>query len=173
MALSISVFFVSLLLCLSQSVFGTIQRRLACPCAALRAINSQVFVLHSFCEFCVSFPFLLLKEGFHCVVDSYGRVLLIVKSARLAELSISLVHCCGVVVGSLVLRCETSKLSSSMLSSESIQTDIAVFTLVSYMVAELVAETSRCYRLNGVAVWPATCQWCASLGRRYSDSSRL
>ena len=40
-------------------------------------------------------------------------------------------------------------------------TDIAVFTLVSHMEAEFVAETSRA--LNGVAVWLATCQWCVSV----------
>ena len=44
------------------------------------------------------------------VVASYGHVSLIIESARLAELSISLVHCCGVVVGSLVSRCETWKI---------------------------------------------------------------
>ena len=61
-------------------------------------------MFHSFSEFCV-FSFFPLKGGisFCIVVASYGHVSLIVESARLAELSISLVHCCGVVVGSLVV----------------------------------------------------------------------
>ena len=61
-------------------------------------------VLHSFCDFVSLFP-LSLKGGISfCVVASYGHVSLIVESARLAELPISLVHCCGVVVRSLVSR---------------------------------------------------------------------
>ena len=78
--------FVSLLLCLSQSVFGTIQRRLACPCAALTPINSQVFcvaqLLRILCVFSVS-P---LKGGISfCVVVSYGHVSVIGKISSIGR----------------------------------------------------------------------------------------
>ena len=98
--------------CVPQSAFGTIQRRLACPSAGVDTHQSRSAV-----KFCVAQPlrilcvfFLsLLKGGISCciVLASYRRVSLIVESVRLAELSISLVHCCGVVVRSLVSRYET------------------------------------------------------------------
>ena len=56
----------SFLLCVSQSVFGTIQRRLACPRADVDTINREVlssFVLDSFYDF-VSF-FLSPPKGGH------------------------------------------------------------------------------------------------------------
>ena len=57
---------VSFLLCVSQSVFGAIQRRLACPAQMLKLLSS--FVLHSFCEFVCIFPFSSQGRDFilHC-----------------------------------------------------------------------------------------------------------
>ena len=110
MALSISVILVSFLLCVSQSVFGTIQRRKACPCAGVDTHQSRNVV-----EFCVaqflrilSFFFSPLKGGISfCVVASYGHVSLIVDQLDWQSCRSPLLHCCGVVVGSLVSRCET------------------------------------------------------------------
>ena len=73
--------FVSFLLCVSQSLLGPIQRRLACPCASVDTHQSRsvvkICVLHSFCEFCVFF--LSIKGGISfCVVAIYGHVSLIV-----------------------------------------------------------------------------------------------
>ena len=55
--------FVSFLLCVSQSVFGTIQRRLACPCANVESVVK--FCVAQFLRICVPFSFLLSREGFH------------------------------------------------------------------------------------------------------------
>ena len=61
----VSFFF---LLCVSQSVFGTIQRRLACPCANVDTHQSRSvvkFCVAQFLRICVPFSFLLSREGFH------------------------------------------------------------------------------------------------------------
>ena len=54
--------FVSLLSCLSQSVFGTIQRRLACPCAVLDTHQSRTAVKFLCCTASANF-FLFSSEG--------------------------------------------------------------------------------------------------------------
>ena len=84
-ALSISVFLLSpFLLCLvSVSVLGTIQRRLACPCASVDTHQSRSVVKFHVAQFqrcCVSF-FLCFhsKGGYLCtLVASYGHVSLII-----------------------------------------------------------------------------------------------
>ena len=107
---------------MSQSVFGTIQRRLACPCADVDTHQSKSvdkFCVAQFLRFCVSFSFLFSRErNLAFVVASQGHVSLIVDQLGWQRCRPPLLHCCGVVVGSLVCRCETRKLSSSMLSSD-------------------------------------------------------
>ena len=102
--------FVSFLLCVSQSVFETIQRILACPCADGDTHQSRSvvkFCVAQFLRCCVSF-FLSLKGGHFCiVVASYGHVSLNVDQLDWQCCRSHLLHCCGVVEGSLVSRCET------------------------------------------------------------------
>ena len=82
-ALSISAYLLSLsLLCLvSVSVFGTIQRRLACPCASVDTHQSRSVVRFHVAQFqrCdASFSLFPLKVGYLCIlVASYGHVSLI------------------------------------------------------------------------------------------------
>ena len=83
--------FVSLLPCLSQSVFGTIQRGLACPWRSVdthQSRSAEKFCVALFLRILCVFSFSPLKGRISfCVVASYGHVSLIVESARLAELS--------------------------------------------------------------------------------------
>ena len=65
--------FVSFLLCVSQSVFGTIQRRLACRCADVdtRQSRSAVkFCVAQFLRFLCLLPVLMSREGILLVVGS-------------------------------------------------------------------------------------------------------
>ena len=59
-----------LILCLSQSVFATIQRRLTCPCANAdthQSRNEVKFCVAQFLRFCVSFSSFRSREGIlHC-----------------------------------------------------------------------------------------------------------
>ena len=100
--------FVSFLLCVSQSLVGTIQRKLACPCAGVDTHQSQV--LCCTCSANLSVFFLSpLKGGisFCIVVASYGHVSLIVDQLGWQRCRSPLLHRSGVVVRSLVSRCET------------------------------------------------------------------
>ena len=107
-ALSIFVFLLSpFLLCLvSVSVFGTIQRRLACPCASVDTHQSRSAVKFYVAQFqrCdASFSLFPLKGGCLCIlVVSYGHVSLITDQLDWQRCRSPLLHCCGVVVGSLV-----------------------------------------------------------------------
>ena len=107
-ALTISVFFVvSFLLCLvSVSVFGTIQRRSACPCASVDSHQSRSLVEFHVAQFqrCdASFSLFPLNGGYLCIfVASYGHVSLITDRLDWQRCRSPLLHCCGVVVGSLV-----------------------------------------------------------------------
>ena len=60
--------FVSFVLCVSQSVFGTIQRRLACSCAGVGTYQSRsvvkFLVLHCFCEFVCLLTFSSQRRDF-------------------------------------------------------------------------------------------------------------
>ena len=102
----------SFLLCVSQSAFGTIQRRLACPCANVDTHPSRSVV--KFCVarvsaiLCAFFPS-PLKGGisFCIVVASYGHVSLTVDQLDWQSCRSP----CHTVVEwslrSLVSRCET------------------------------------------------------------------
>ena len=82
-ALSISAYLLSLsLLCLvSVNFFGTIQRRLACPCASFDTHQSRSVVKFHVAQFqrCdASFPLFPLKGVYLCILlGSYGHVSLI------------------------------------------------------------------------------------------------
>ena len=106
-------------LLVSESVFGTIQRGLACPCANVDNHQSRSVVklcVAQFLRFCVSFS---SGDGIFCiVVASHGHVSLIVDQLDWQCCRSPLLHRCGLVLGSLASRCEPSKLSSSMLSSD-------------------------------------------------------
>ena len=110
--LSISAFLLSPFLpCLaSVSVFGTIQRRLACPCASVDTHQSRSVVKFRVAQFqrCgASFSLFSLKGGYFCIlVASFGHVSLIIDQLDWQRCRSPLLHCCGVVVGSLV-SCET------------------------------------------------------------------
>ena len=57
---------------------------------------------------CVLFSLFPLKEGYLCIlVASYGHVLLMIDQLDWQRCRSILLHCCGVVVGSLVSRCES------------------------------------------------------------------
>ena len=107
-ALSISVYLLSpFCSALSLfSVFGTIQRRLACPCASVDTHQSRSVVKFHVPQFqrCdVSFSLFPLKGRYLCIlVASYGHVSLITDQLDWQRCRSSLLHCCGVVVGSLV-----------------------------------------------------------------------
>ena len=111
-ALSISVFLTSpFYSALSQSVFfGTIQRRLACPCASVDTHQSRSVVKFHVAQIqrCgASFSMFPLKGGYLCIlVASYGHVSLIIDQLDWQRCRCPLLHCCGVVVGSLV-SCES------------------------------------------------------------------
>ena len=81
------------------------------PVQMLTPINREVlssFALHSFCDLCVCFlsPLKGVHFAFCIVVASYGHVSLIVDQLDWQCCRSPLLHCCGVVVGSLVSRCE-------------------------------------------------------------------
>ena len=86
--------------CLVDSVFGTIQRRLACPCASVDTHQSRSVVKFHVAQFqrCgASFSLFPLNGGYLCIlVVSYGHFSLITDQLDWQR------HCCGVVVGSLV-----------------------------------------------------------------------
>ena len=78
MAPSISVILYSFLLCVSQSVFGTIQRRLVCACAGVDTHQSRSvvkFCVAQFLRFLCAFFLSPLKGGisFCIVVASCGH----------------------------------------------------------------------------------------------------
>ena len=105
--LSISDLLSSFLLCLvSVSVFGMIQRRLACPFASVDTHQSRSVVKFHVAQFqrCdASFSLFPLKGGYLCIlVASYGHFSLITDQLDWQRCRSSLLHCCGVVVGSLV-----------------------------------------------------------------------
>ena len=81
-ALSISVFLATFSLLASVSVFGTIQRRLACPCASVDTHQSRSVVKFYVAQFqrcCVSFSFVSSQGRVFCIlVARYGLVSLIV-----------------------------------------------------------------------------------------------
>ena len=106
-ALNISVFLLSpFYSALSVSVFGTIQRRLACPCASVDTHQSTSVVKFHVAQFqrCdASFSLFPLKGGYLCIlVASYGHVSLITDQLDWQRCRSPLLHCCRVVVGSLV-----------------------------------------------------------------------
>ena len=121
MALSISVYLFSFLLCLvSVSVFGTIQRGLACPCASVDTLSRSVVKFHvaQFQRCDASLSLFPLKGLYLCIlVISYGYVSLITDQLDWQRCRSPLLHCCGVVVGSLV-SCNSCKQTSSILSSD-------------------------------------------------------
>ena len=101
-ALRISVSLLSpFLLCLvSVSVFGTIQRGSACPCASVDTHQSRSVVKFHVAQFqrCgASFSLFLLKGGYLCIrVASYGHVSLIIDQLDWQRCRSPLSHCCGV-----------------------------------------------------------------------------
>ena len=98
------IFVVSFLLCLvSVSVFGTIQRRLACPCASVDTHQSRSVVKFHVAQFqrCdASFSLRGNKGGYLCIlVASYGHVSLMTDQLDWQRCRSPLLHWCGVVVG--------------------------------------------------------------------------
>ena len=85
-----------------QSVFGTIQRRLACPYAKVDTHQSRrvvKFCVAQFLRCCVSFSSFLSREGIlHCC-SSYGHVSLIVDQLDWQCCRSPLLHRCGVGLG--------------------------------------------------------------------------
>ena len=94
LSISVSLLFPFLPYLASVSVFGTKQRRLACPCASVDTHQSRSVV-----KFHVA--------GYLCIlVASYGHVSPIIDQLDWQRCRSRLLHCCGVVVGSPV-SCES------------------------------------------------------------------
>ena len=109
------IFVVSFVLCLvSVSVFGTIQRRLACPYASVDTHQSRSVVKFHVAQFqrCgASFSMFPLKGGYLCIlVASYGHVSLIIDQLDWQRCRSPSLHCCGVA--------SPEKQTSSILSSD-------------------------------------------------------
>ena len=95
------MFVSSFFLCLSQSVFGTIQRRLACPCANVDTHQSRSvvkFCVAQFMQFCVYFLLSYQGRVFCFVAASCGHVSLIVDQIDWQCCRSPLLHSCGAVL---------------------------------------------------------------------------